>query len=74
MAGSITNILNFLLIFIFMLLDRDLKEARVWPDRRILLDLKDYISDASSNAACMFIGYWAWEQQTLAAGIMGIEE
>lgn len=74
MAGSITNILNFLLIFIFMLLDHDLKEARVWPDRRIFLDLKDYISDASSNAACMFISYWAWEQLTLAAGIMGIEE
>ena len=43
-AGLITNSLNLVLIVIFIYFDKQMYEARVAPDRRVLLDLKLYMS------------------------------
>lgn len=71
-AGLATNGVNFALIMVFLLFDKEMVDALVAPDQRIFTDLGSYLMQSVPNTIILFIDYWAWEQMTLATGYLGI--
>ena len=72
-AGFISNFLNFILMFLFFIMDSDMNDARVMPDRRVLRDLGPYLELGLPSVLMSLIDYWEWEQMTLASGFFGIK-
>ena len=74
MAGFVTNLTNFILIYIMYLCQSDMKDTRVSFDKRMFQQIGVFYGLGLPLVFQMVCDYWAWEQMTLVAGWIGIQE
>jgi multidrug resistance protein, MATE family len=68
LANVSTQIIVFILLQVYSWQQEELKEAMIWPDARIFLGLKEYISLAVPTTIMICLDWWVWELMILMCG------
>jgi len=58
----------------FTYLQTDIREAWIWPDRRILGKVDQYLKLAIPSTLMICLDWWVWELMILLAGMIGVVE
>lgn len=73
-AAFITNLTTHVLMQVMFRCQRDLQEANTHFDSRAFQDLGSYVHIGLPTVFALMISYFALEQMTLAAGLLGLTE
>ena len=72
LAGTISNLFNYIVMTTFFWLLDDMQEAFVWPDKRSFQGLKSYLSIGLPSACMGGIDDWSIELMTVISGLIGV--
>ena len=73
-AGFITNSTTFIVMYIMLKCQKDLKEANTPFGKKSFEDLGSYISIGVPNIVAQVVASFALEEMTLAAGLLSVTD
>jgi len=74
LACLLTNFITFVVMTILLLVQKDLREAIVMPDKTALEGLWEYTKIGMPYGIMTCIDYWSYELMSVAAGLIGVKQ